>query len=762
MIDKNNQLVNKTPFKDWVISLFLILLIFLIEIINMSNFLQATTIIILLIIGTGLNRLNLTKRQHRIKSSFPPHPESDVKNKWDQYHSILELIPDVVIIHQNGKIKFVNSTGAKRLGSGNPDFYIGKPLNDYIHPDSRKQASERIHSLKRVSKLNLNELKAINGNGDLINIESTSTTIQYYDQQAVLTIIKNISTNKKTELERTNNELKYRTLFEYANDAIYLFKLDTNGMPLNFIELNQVACKRFEYSKEELLKMTPLDITPGFRHEKVYETQQKLLDQGHITFEGEYISKSGKKIPSEINVRMLTLNDERLALAISRDISERQIAEAKIKRLAYYDSLTKIANRSYFRILLSKTIDEAPALDHHNAILLIDLDRFKVLNDTFGHHIGDLLLVEVSKRLSNLITNKDLVARQGSDEFIILLHNSDQLMVNHLSEKITEALAQPFLIDEYQIFTTASIGISIYPLDGQDAETLIKNADIAMRVAKGTSDYTYQYFSLDMNKKRHRKVLLEAELRNVLERNELQLYYQPKINIHSEQLVGVEALLRWNSVKFGMVSPAEFIPIAEESGLIIPIGEWVLKTACKQCKSWHDAGYPDIKMSINLSARQFQQNKLLQFITETLNETKLDPKYVNLEITETMAMMNIEESIIKLNNLKKLGVSISLDDFGTGYSSLSYLKKFPVDVLKIDQSFIRDIISDDQSAAIVKAIITVSKSLNLTVIAEGVETKEELNFLRSKKCDEVQGYYFSPPLPALELEEIFKRKSLNH
>lgn len=761
MIDKNNKIANNTPFRDWVFPLILIPLIFLIETMNISNILQAATIIILLIIGTIINGLTLTKRQHHIERSFPLQLESEVINKWDQYHSILESIPDLVIIHQAGKIKFVNSSGANGLGSNNPDTYIGKPIIDYIHPDSRKQVSERIHTLKEFSKLNSNGLKVINGNGDLIDIESTSTTIHYNNQQAVLTIVKNISTSKKAELERMNNEVKYRTLFEYANDAIYLFKLDTNGMPLNFIELNQVACIRFEYSKEELLKLTPLDITSEVRYEKVYETQQKLLDQGHITFEGEYISKSGKKIPSEINVRILTLNGEKLALAISRDISERKRAEEKIKHLAYYDRLTNIANRSYFRILLSQTTDDTLAKDHHKAILLIDLDRFKVLNDIYGHHIGDLLLIEVSKRLSNLITNKDLVARQGGDEFIILLHTNEQRLVNHLSEKISEGLSQPFLIEEYQIFITASIGISIYPLDGKDAETLIKNATIAMRVAKETSEYTYKYFSLAMNQKMKRKMLLETELRNVLERNELQLYYQPKINIHTNQLVGVEALLRWNSIKFGMVSPAEFIPIAEESGLITPIGEWVLKTACKQCKTWHDTGYPPIIMSINLSARQFQQNKLIQFISETLNETKLDPKYVNLEITETMAMMNIEESIMKLNSIKKLGVSISLDDFGTGYSSLSYLNKFPVDILKIDQSFIRNIIYDDQSAAIVKAIISVSKSLNLTVIAEGVETIEELNFLRLNNCDEVQGYYCSPPLTPLELEEILRGKPFN-
>ncbi|MGG3891073.1 sensor domain-containing protein [Metabacillus fastidiosus] len=719
-------------------------------------FLEEVIIIAFYIISVGILAEQLKYRNNLLTASNKKLEmiNNEAKKNYELYRSLIELIPEIIIIHRNGNILFINSTGAKILGPDKPENFIGQSLFNLIHPDSKDILSERLQSINEKKCLDLNELKALSLKGNTVHIESTAISIDYYGQPATLSFARNISSTKQAYEELTNSEKRYRTLFEHASDAIYLFEIDKKGKPLQFIDVNNVACERFGYSREELLSMSPLDITSKSRLEKLNDTQQELLENTQIMFEGEYISKTGEKIPSEISASVITLGNKKVTFAISRDIRERKKAEEQIKHLAFHDSLTGLLNRSSFNSYLNKKIEEIHLTDEKISVLFLDLDRFKITNDTLGHHIGDLLLVEAARRLENCVSEKDIVARQGGDEFIILLHHTEQSILDTTSIRIVEELNKPFIIEGHEIFTSPSIGISIYPHDGKDSASLIKNADTAMYAVKTSGKNNYQYYSSEMNQKNKRKMLLESALRNALNYNELSIYYQPKINIHTKELTGVEALLRWNSTEYGTVSPTEFIPIAEESGLIIPIGEWVLKTACRQNKLWQDSGYVPINMSINLSARQFQQNNLIPIIKETLEETQLDSKYLNLEITETMAMININQSVTKLKQLKELGVSLSLDDFGTGYSSLNYLKKFPLDVLKIDKSFIHDIISDEQSTAIVKAIISVSKSLNLTVIAEGVETIEQLEILKSEKCDLAQGYYYSPPIPAYELEKM--------
>lgn len=722
-----------------------------------SKFLIEEIIIILFVIifvSILSNRLQHQTKLLTVSNKQLKDTSEEAKKNHTLYYSLIELIPECVIIHRNGNILFINSTGAKTLGSDQSETFIGQSLFNFIHPDSKHIITERILATNEKKPLELTEIKAVNLQGDVIYLESIAIPIDYYDEHATLSFARNISSKKQAYEELTNNEKKYRTLFEYANDAIYLFELDEKGMPLQFIDVNTITCERFGYSKEELLSMSPLDITSKKRLEKVTDTQKEFLKHSQIMFEGEYISKSGEKIPSEISGSILTLGNKKVALAISRDIRERKKAEEKIKYLAFHDSLTNLLNRSSFNRHLNKAIENVSSTTEKLAVLFLDLDRFKVVNDRLGHHIGDLLLVEVAKRLKRCIKETDIVARQGGDEFIILLHHVNHSVIEEIAHKMIKEINKPFIIEGHETFTSPSIGISIYPNDGVDSATLIKNADTAMYEVKTSGKNNYQYYSSEMNEQNKRKMQLESSLRNALNRNELTLYYQPKINIHTKQLMGVEALLRWNSKEHGFVSPAEFIPIAEESGLIIPIGEWVLKTACTQNKQWQDLGYESINISINLSARQFQQNNLIPMIKEVLNETGLNPKHLYLEITETMAMANLNQSIDKLEQLKQLGISLSLDDFGTGYSSLNYLKKFPLDVLKIDKSFIHDIISDEQSTAIVKAIISVSKSLDLTVVAEGVETIEQLEVLKSEKCDLAQGYFYSPPIPAHELEKM--------
>ncbi|MDQ0226604.1 EAL domain-containing protein [Metabacillus niabensis] len=725
-------------FTSFLLTLFILPL-------RMDTFLHSAVICIIFFIALTPLYI-LIKRSH--------HEELEKQKQNNPYFAILEKIPEIVVIHQNGMILYINQTGAKTLGANTPEELLGKSVYHFLHPANREQAKEGVKLLEEKSTLDLVEQRATSLDGQEIHLETITFSIDYNGQKAILSISRNISLKKKAREEQIQNEVKYRTIFEYANDAIYLFGLDNDGMPLNFIDINQIGCERFGYTKEELLAMTPLDITSNDRLDKIQETQQKLLEKGYTTFEGEYISKSGEKIPSEISVRILRLGDANYALAISRDISERKKAQEKIKQLAYTDSLTNLYNRKYFKKYLDKAIGNPIFEQEQLAVLFIDINRFKIINKTLGPHIGDLLLIEVAKRLKLLVSEKSLLARQSDDEFSIVIRHANQEIATELSEQIIYVFQHPFIIEGHKIFTTPSIGISLYPINGKDADTLIKNADTAMFVAKTKGANVVEYYSDEMIKKNKRKMLLESALRNALHNNELHLHYQPKVNLQTRKLVGVEALLRWNSNKYGMISPGEFIPIAEETGLIIPIGEWVLKTACTQNKQWQDEGYEPITMCINLSARQFQQYNILDKIANILQETNLEPKYLNIEVTETMAMIDLEQSIEKLNALKRLGVSISLDDFGTGYSSLNYLHKFPLDVLKIDQSFIRNINSDKQSAAIVKAIISVSKSLDLTVIAEGVEIIDQIDFLLSEQCDEVQGYYFSPPVPSKKLEEM--------
>jgi diguanylate cyclase (GGDEF)-like protein/PAS domain S-box-containing protein len=443
---------------------------------------------------------------------------------------------------------------------------------------------------------------------------------------------------------------------------------------------------------------------------------------------------------------------------IAIDISERKAYEARIEYLAGHDALTSLANRN----LLGDRITQAMAHARRNGLLLallfLDLDRFKGVNDSFGHELGDSLLLEVSHRLRQVIREGDTVARQGGDEFIILL--TDILRpqdVAVVTGKIFEAFRTPFVIRGHELFVTTSIGATIFPDDGEDMQSLLRNADIAMYRAKEERGNAFQFYSREMSVRALERAELESALRRALDRKEFELFYQPKVEATTGRIIGAEALIRWNHPEMGLVSPTRFIPMAEEIGLIVPIGDWVLHTACAQNKAWQDAGLPPISISVNLSARQFQQENLVESVAAALHDMGLAAHHLELELTESIVMNSAELFVTKLKELEDLGVQLSIDDFGTGYSSLSYLKRFPLHHLKIDQSFVRDIATDADDAAITSTVISLGHSLNLKVIAEGVETEEQVNFLRDHNCDEMQGYYFSKPLPASEFASLLQQ-----
>ncbi|MFB2971400.1 putative bifunctional diguanylate cyclase/phosphodiesterase [Aerosakkonema sp. BLCC-F183] len=440
-----------------------------------------------------------------------------------------------------------------------------------------------------------------------------------------------------------------------------------------------------------------------------------------------------------------------------RDITERRMAEETIRYQALHDLLTDLPNRILFNERLSGALVNAKSNQGTIAVMFLDLDRFKTINDTLSHACGDQLLQMVAERLTSSLWQHDTVARWGGDEFTLLLPQiSCAEDAARIAQVILDTLKQPFNIEGHQLHISSSIGISLYPHDGEDGETLLRNADAALHRAKEQGRNNYQFYTAAMNSHASELLMLENELHQALERGEFVVYYQPQINTNTGKIAQMEALLRWQHPEFGLVSPAKFIPLAEENGLIIPIGEWVLRTACTQIKAWQDAGLPPLCVAVNLSARQFQQPNLVEMVARALQETGLENHFLELEITESVAMQNVDFSRSILQELHNMGVSISMDDFGTGYSSLSYLKKFPLDKLKIDQSFVRELATDPNDGAIIAAIAALGKVLNLTMVAEGVETEEQRDFLRSLECEYMQGYLFSKPLSPQDATELLE------
>ncbi|HEX4782265.1 MAG TPA: EAL domain-containing protein [Usitatibacter sp.] len=437
----------------------------------------------------------------------------------------------------------------------------------------------------------------------------------------------------------------------------------------------------------------------------------------------------------------------------SRDVTDRKVIQQRIQHLAYHDNLTGLPNRGLLQDRLARSIARAERAGKKVAVLFIDLDNFKNINDTLGHDVGDELLRQVSRRLADCVRLEDTIARQGGDEFIVLLDNLDDGRNSSIvAQKILNQLRLPLVLGGTEQHVSGSVGIAVYPEDGRDAQTLMKNADTAMFHGKGLGKNTYQYFTAQMNIAVKRRMMLESALRRAVLQKDFVLHYQPQIDLESGEIIACEALVRWKTEDSGTVMPGDFIPLAEETGLINEIGEWVLREGCRQAKEWQDMGMaPDRRMAINLSARQFSDKGFLDMVTRVLSDTGLPPSCLELEITESQVMRQTDGMIQLLHKLSEMGVQLAIDDFGTGYSSLSYLKRLPIQKLKIDQSFIRDITVDPNDTAIVVAIISMAHSLELDTIAEGVETAGQLALLRAKGCRVGQGFFFAAPLPAQEI-----------
>ncbi|KAB8048020.1 EAL domain-containing protein [Janthinobacterium rivuli] len=547
---------------------------------------------------------------------------------------------------------------------------------------------------------------------------------------------------------------RFRLAMDATADAIFL--VDRAGMC--FVDVNQTACRMLGFEREDFLR-----VGPGRAHEgeaPLEELYNKLLagDQGGPMTELQLQRKDGSPLSVEVQRRTLRSGQSWILVAVARDITERKDAEQRLMKLAHFDTLTGLPNRSQFYASLTHSLSQAAEHQWAVAVLFMDIDRFKNINDTLGHTIGDDLLRQFSSRLVDCLRVRDTIGRFGGDEFatILVLPDGAQHAVG-VVDKIREAMRKPFDLQGHEVTVTVSIGISVYPDDGVDADTLIQYADTAMYRAKEAGRDAFRFFTAEMNAQSMARLDMENALRRAIDNEEFVLFFQPKVNIISGRISGAEALIRWRRPGHGMVSPALFIPLLEETGLIVRVGNWVLDEACKKISEWGASSIGPVHLSVNVSGIQFFVGGLEEEVLKAIRKHDIAPELLELELTESSLMSNAEETIAVLRNLKALGIQISIDDFGTGYSSLAYLKRFPIDKLKIDIAFVREVTSNPDDAAIVLAIISMAHSMKLDVIAEGVENDAQLAYLRRHGCDEMQGYYFSRPVPQEEFEQMLMK-----
>jgi len=565
-----------------------------------------------------------------------------------------------------------------------------------------------------------------------------------------------------TERKRQEEELRLAAkVFDTSNEAFLVTDADNN-----IRSVNRAFCETTGYSAEEVLGRNPRLLSSG-HHDKTFYRQmwEALNSQGY--WQGEIYDrrKSGEIYPKWTRINVVKDDQGRVVnhVAVFSDISDRKALEERLQFLAQHDHLTGLPNRNLLRLRLEQAVESAMERGAGGinpvALLLLDLDHFKTINDSLGHHAGDQLLRTVVKRLKNILRESSTLCRQGGDEFLIVLPQAQDLArVSRAAETVLAALATPFEVDGHPLSITGSIGISLAPDDGSDFDTLLKKADTALVHAKQSGRNAYRFFTEAMNVSTLERLTLQQRLHQALERQELVLYYQPQLDLASGRVVGVEALLRWRTPE-GLVPPGKFIPLAEETGLIVPMGAWVIQEACRQARTWLDAGLPPMTMAVNLSALQFHRDNLLITVGDALSAASLPAASLELELTESILIQDAEATLATLKAMNAMGVLLSIDDFGTGYSSLAYLKRFTVDKLKIDQSFVRDITSDGDSAAIVRAVVQMASSLKLKTIAEGVETESQAAALRATGCDEVQGYLYARPMPAAECEAYLRGKA---
>lgn len=601
------------------------------------------------------------------------------------------------------------------------------------------------------------ETRFIHKNGYPIDVEVRTSLVTNEDGQPLyfIDIVEDITAENQSRKQAFETAENYRLLIENAVDHA-IMRLDTDGRILSW---SKGAAAIFGYEEREILgRPTSVLFTP----EDIADSQDKAeldnaLGTGRSDDDRWHVRKDGTRFWSSGVVT--PVKDQRGQdsgfVKILRDLTDRKIAQERSVYLAQHDNLTALPNRGRFNNELLWLIQDAKLRNAKVAVLFIDLDRFKNINDSLGHHLGDALLVSVADRLKGSIRKTGFVARLGGDEFGVICSNyGTQAELGHLASRLIAELSKPFYVQGHEITISASIGVSCYPKDSEDPNQILTYADLAMYHAKINARSSYQFYTENLDIEAKRRGSIEEDLRHAIERNELYLFYQPQFRLDTDRICGVEALLRWRNPRLAMLAPDEFISLADESGLIVPIGQWVMQHACRQARAWHESGHPDLRIAVNVSSRQLEERAFIDMVDKILEDSRLDPSLLELEITERLLMKDNLKNNSALQALKQRGIRISVDDFGTGFSSLSYLKHFPIDALKIDKLFIKSLPEDQHDAAIASAIVGMAHSLKMEVVAEGVETEGQRDFLKKLGCNCGQGYFYSPPASAQQISQL--------
>jgi len=723
------------------------------------------------------------------------HVEEALLDSEKTYRTLVETThTGYLMLDLAGLVIDANEEYLRLTGYASLDDIVGRSVVEWTAPHDIERNAEEIENCIRLGYLRNLEIDYVDLSGRITPVEINATLVKTERGLHVLCLCRNITQRRRAEQRRqllnallslpveghSLQQMSERAL-ELILESVPVEKMGRGAIYLVDFEkpLPHLAASRdfppafFSRCFQEITQI--LDDASAGKNLFWYAECQGLLGRGNPLGYFRFHLISQERI---LGVLVLRISREQLLDAHELDfihsicqtlgdIIDRKRAEARIERLAYYDTLTGLPNRRLLEDRLKQAIAQAGRHQDRLAVIFLDLDRFKAVNDALGHTLGDLLLKEAASRIANCVRGSDTVARLGGDEFLVVMGDltGDPLQaVVSVAGKIGKSLAQPFLIEGHNLFITTSLGIALYPDDGETPGDLIKNADTAMYHAKEQGRNNFQFFAGHMNASIVARLKLEQELREAFEAGQFELHYQPQVDIATNRVVGAEALLRWRHPVRGMISPADFIPVAEDTGIILPLGEWVLRAACMQMQAWHEAGLFALglrHMSVNVSPRQFQQPSFVDSVEKVLKETGLEPAALELEVTEHSLMHNTTSTLANLDRLMKLGVRLFIDDFGIGYSCLAYLRRFPLDGLKIDASFVRDLASDPNDAALTEAIIAMAHRLELKVIAEGVETQEQLSFLRAQSCDVFQGFLESPALPAERFEALLaSRKSI--
>lgn len=676
------------------------------------------------------------------------------------YNLLSQNTKDIILfVDQNTKILEANQSAIAAYGYTREEL-LSMSIPDLRAPDTLSDFVE--HFAEAWNQTLLYETCYKRKDGSTFPAEVSPTATWLNGQRIQFAVIRDITARKQAEEALWLEKERAQVTLQSIGDAVI-----TTDIEGKIEYLNQVA--------EELTGWTLARAT-GMKLEEVFRIRSEIngelaespvtrcLNEGRIVGLANHtvlVHKDGHHYAIEDSAAPIRDRDGSIigAVLVFHDVTAKRNLLRQMTHQAYHDSLTGLPNRLLFNDRLNQAISQAHRKNRKVAVLFLDLDRFKLVNDTLGHAVGDRLLQAVGHRLKSIMREGDTIGRQGGDEFIIILPEvSSDTEAGIVAQKLLSVFSTPFLLENEEVFITPSIGISLYPTDGDDFETLLKHADTAMYHAKESGRNNYKYFTWTLNATALERLELENSLRHALEREEFTIHYQPVVSLSEGVIVGVEALVRWNHPQKGLIPPVKFIPVAEDTGFIVPLGEWVLRAACEQASLWQKKGYPPLRLAVNLSGRQFRQTDLIETISQILEETGFPPQSLELELTESIVAQDIDFTIELLNQIKAMGIRISIDDFGTGFSSLSYLRRFPIDTLKIDKSFVWDI-DPEHGDEIVTAIIALAQNLKLKVIAEGVETKEQLSFLKIKGCHEVQGYLFCQPVPRHEFESLLlKRK----